>query len=206
MELRNARLQNQAKLRAQVEAGKLDYREDTAWIRERRWKVAQIPPILQKRPVELTGPANDIGMMINAFNTGAIARKVVPNADAKMPLIKYMPDSEDSSVPTLKAELQGILNLKHALQGTLSFEKTVDGKMKKYSLGSEIAYPIFRVPGIHLNEATMVDRYYRPVPNHLLLTCLYMYHVAPLMKEKGWVPSLYQPKVCVYVYVYANVY
>eukprot|EP01031_Cornospumella_fuschlensis_P044259 gene44259-54123_t len=50
VELRNARLQNQAKLRSQVEAGKLDYREDTAWIRERRWKVAQIPAILQKRP------------------------------------------------------------------------------------------------------------------------------------------------------------
>lgn len=195
VEVRAARAGNQAAVREQVQAGKVDYRADTAWIRERRWKVAPVPAVLQKRPVELTGPANDTSMMINAFNTGALTKQVVPTHDPKVPLVKYMPDGEDSSIPTLTAELQGILNLKKALEGTLSFEKTVDGKVKKYTLGSDLAYPIYRVPGLHFDEATMVDRYNRPVPNHLLLTLLYQYHVAPLMRERGWVPSLYQPKL-----------
>jgi malate synthase len=41
----------------------------------------------------------------------------------------------------------------------------------------------------------MVDRFHRPIPNHLLLTLLYQYHIAPLMTQKGWIPSLYQPKL-----------
>jgi hypothetical protein len=56
-------------------------------------------------------------MMINAFNTGSVASKSLPDADPKLPLVKYMPDGEDSSVPMLSKELQGILNLKQALEG-----------------------------------------------------------------------------------------
>lgn len=196
VELREARPRNQETLRKNVEMGIVDFRKDTAWIRESDWQAAPIPAVLAKRPVELTGPANDTSMMINAFNTGSFATKLVPGSDPNIPLVKYMPDGEDSSVPQLKKELQGILNLKLALQGKLTFEKaTKDGKLKKYSLESEIAYPIYRVPGIHLDQSTMVDRYSRPIPNHLLLTLLYQYHIAPLMQDRGWVPSLYQPKL-----------
>eukprot|EP01040_Poterioochromonas_malhamensis_P007323 gene7323-7901_t len=196
VEVRNARAKNQEALRKQVESGFIDFRKDTAWIRDGDWQAAPIPAVLAKRPVELTGPANDAAMMINAFNTGSLATKTVPGSDPSYPMVKYMPDGEDSSVPTLAKELQGILNLKSALEGKLTFEKVnKDGKVKKYALEQEIAYPIYRVPGLHFDEATMVDRYSRPIPNHLLLTLLYQHHVAPLMQERGWVPSIYQPKL-----------
>lgn len=199
VEVRNARVKNQEALRKQVESGFIDFRKDTAWIRDGSWQAAPIPSVLAKRPVELTGPANDVSMMINALNTGSIATKTVPGCDPNIPMVKYMPDGEDASVPTLSKELQGILNLKLALEGKLTFEKTTkEGKVKKYSLEPEIAYPIYRVPGLHFDEATMVDRYSRPIPNHLLLTLLYQFHVAPLMQERGWVPSIYQPKLQTY--------
>jgi malate synthase len=199
-EVRAARVRNQKALREEIESGSTDYRKDTAWIRDdSSWHSATIPPVLAKRPVELTCPANDIGMMINAFNTGALARKIIPDADPSLPLVKYMPDGEDSSVPHLRTELQGIHNLKMALEGKLTLEKkTADGKIKKYALESEIAYPIYRVPGIHFDESNMKDQSSRPIPNHLLLTCLYQYHIAPLMQARGWVPSLYQPKLQAY--------
>lgn len=197
VEVRAARPKKQKELREAFEAGTIDFRKDTAWIREGDWKVAPVPEILQNRPVELTGPANETNMVINAFNVGAIAKKVLPESDPAMPLIKYMPDGEDSSVPNLSKELQGILNVKKGLLGTLTYEKVnPDGSVKKYELGSEIAYPIYRVPGIHFDEAAMLNpANNQPIPNHLLLTCLYQYHIAPLMLQRDWVPSLYQPKL-----------
>lgn len=193
--LRADRKATHESIRQQAEAGELDFRADTAWIRRGDWTVAPIPPVLQHRPVELTGPADNASMMINAFNAVSAEQAVIPNPNPRLPLVKYMPDSEDSSVPTLLAELKGIRNLREALRGTLSFEKEVDGSVKRYSLKPEIAYPIYRVPGIHIDEATMVDQHDRPIPSHLLMTLLYQYHIAPLMRQRGWTGSLYQPKL-----------
>jgi len=196
VEIRKSREQYQAKIRNDAKSDNVQYREDTAWIRNGDWKIGPIPEVLQDRPVELTGPADTPSMVINALNVGSIAKKVIPTADITKPLVKYLSDGEDASVPSLVKELQGILNLKQGLEGTLKFEKKLpNGTTKKYEVGPEISYPIYRVPGLHFDEATLVDRYNRPIPNHLLLTLLYQFHIAPLMQKRGWSPSLYQPKL-----------
>ena len=48
-------------------------RHDTSWIREdQSWKGPAIVPELQKRWVEITGPAGDKKMVINALNSGKL--------------------------------------------------------------------------------------------------------------------------------------
>ena len=69
----------------QLDAGKLpDFLPETADIREGDWTAATIPPDLQDRRVEITGPT-DRKMIINALNSGA---KV------------FMADCEDANAPT----------------------------------------------------------------------------------------------------------
>ena len=64
---------------------KIDFREDTKYIREGDWKVKPYSEYLQNRHVELTGPGNDAKMVINALNSNASG---------------YMFDMEDSMSPS----------------------------------------------------------------------------------------------------------
>ena len=50
--------------------GKLDFLPETAQIREGDWQVADAPPALRDRRVEITGPT-ERKMTINALNSGA---------------------------------------------------------------------------------------------------------------------------------------
>ena len=76
-------------------------------MREGDWQVAPVPADLQDRRVEITGPAGDRKMVINAFNSGA---KV------------YMADFEDANSPTWENVLGGQLNLTDAIERTISVE------------------------------------------------------------------------------------
>ena len=78
------------------DSGKYEYRSDTQDIREGDWKASGIPDNLQRRHVELTGPANDPKMVINAMNSSANA---------------YMLDLEDSMSPLWKNVLDGHSNI-----------------------------------------------------------------------------------------------
>src|SRR5471030_481583 len=60
-----------------------DFLAETAHIRAGDWKIAPIPPALECRRVEITGPV-ERKMVINAFNSGADS---------------YMTDFEDSNTP-----------------------------------------------------------------------------------------------------------
>ena len=72
-----------------------DFLSETATIRQADWKVAEIPPALRDRRVEITGPV-DRKMVINALNSGANT---------------YMADFEDSSSPTWSVMMDGQVNL-----------------------------------------------------------------------------------------------
>src|SRR3990172_799969 len=50
--------------------------EKTRSVREGDWRVAPAPADLQDRRVEITGPAGDRKMVINAFNSGAQIYKI----------------------------------------------------------------------------------------------------------------------------------
>src|SRR3990167_1207708 len=92
-------LAERQRLQSQYNAKKLplDYRKDTAWIREdKSWRAPEIVPELLQRHVEITGPAGDAKMVINALNSCADG---------------YMSDFEDSQAPHWVGVMQGHDNL-----------------------------------------------------------------------------------------------
>jgi len=105
-ERRETLLQQRHARQAEIDAGKLpDFRADTATVRSSEWRVSPIPADLQKRWVEITGPT-DRKMVINALNSGANV---------------FMADFEDANSPTWLNMVQGHLNLREAIERTLSF-------------------------------------------------------------------------------------
>ena len=79
------------------------------------WTVAPIPHDLLDRRVEITGPV-DRKMIINALNSGANV---------------FMADFEDSNSPTWQNNLEGQVNLRDAVEGTISY---VSPEGKRYEL------------------------------------------------------------------------
>jgi malate synthase len=73
-----------------------DFPAETRGIRESGWTVGAIPPDLQDRRVEITGPTN-AKMIINALNSGARV---------------FMADFEDATAPTWDELIQGQVNLR----------------------------------------------------------------------------------------------
>ncbi|MCB0163065.1 MAG: malate synthase A [Anaerolineae bacterium] len=169
-------LARRAARQADIDAGILpDFLPETADIRNSDWTVAPIPADLQDRRVEITGPV-DRKMIINALNSGA---KV------------FMADFEDSSTPTWANNIDGHINLRDAINRTISFSQA-DGKY--YELNDEIATLLVRPRGWHLNEKHMlVDG--EPVSGGIFDLALYLYHNAQTLLDNGSGPYFYLPKL-----------
>jgi malate synthase len=128
-ELLDARHERAARLRG----GELpDFLPGTAHLRDGDWRVEPVPPELQDRRVEITGPV-DRKMVINALNSGA-----------RM----FMADFEDANSPTWQNCLEGQVNLADALEQTIE----LDTGDKQYRLNDEVATLIVRPRGWHLVE------------------------------------------------------
>ena len=163
-------------VKKQLDAGKLpDFLPETRSIREGSWKVGPIPADLQDRRVEITGPV-DRKMVINALNSGA---KV------------FMADFEDSHAPTLEATLQGHINLRDAINRTISF-KNSEGK--EYRLNDKTAVLLVRPRGWHLPEAH-VEYKGKPISAGLFDFGLYFFHNAKALLKNGTGPYFYLPKM-----------
>ncbi len=156
--------------------GTLDFLPETAHIREdKTWRVAPAPADLQDRRVEITGPV-DRKMIINALNSGA---KV------------FMSDFEDSNTPTWENLIQGQINLRDAVDGTISFSNP-DGK--EYRLNDTIATLLVRPRGWHLPEKhVLVDG--EPVSGGIFDLALYTLHNTSALLAKGSGPYFYLPKL-----------
>jgi malate synthase len=127
LQLREAR-------QARLDAGeKPDFLPETEPIRQADWRVAPPPPDLIDRRVEITGPV-DRKMVINALNSGA---KV------------YMADFEDAHSPTWEGTIQGQINLRDAVRGTIEY-RSPEGK--EYRLNERVAVLFARPRGWHLVE------------------------------------------------------
>ncbi len=162
----------QAALRAGVMP---DFLPETAEIRAGEWQVAPTPPDLQKRWVEITGPA-DRKMMINALNSGADM---------------FMADFEDSLAPHWPLVVQGQINMRDAIRREITFENP-DGRM--YTLNAQTAVLLVRPRGWHLVEKhVLVDG--QPVSASLFDFGLYFYHNAHALIEQGSGPYFYLPKL-----------
>ncbi|OFW32723.1 MAG: malate synthase A [Acidobacteria bacterium RIFCSPLOWO2_12_FULL_60_22] len=173
---RDALLQKRVERQAEMDAGKMpDFLPETAEIRKSSWTVAPIPADLTDRRVEITGPV-DRKMIINALNCGA---KV------------YMADFEDAHSPGWMATIQGQINLRDAIRGTIEY---VSPEGAVYRLKPPLATLMVRPRGWHLHEKHVrVDG--KLIPGGLFDFGLFFFHNAKALIEKGSGPYFYLPKL-----------
>jgi malate synthase len=161
---------------SRIAAGELpDFLDGTRSIRESEWRVAPVPADLQDRRVEITGPAGDRKMVINAFNSGAKT---------------YMADFEDANSPTWENVVGGQQNLTDAIERTIS----VETPEKSYSLKEDVAVLLVRPRGWHLVERH-VDVDGRPVSASLFDFGVFLARNAERLSERGTGPYFYLPKL-----------
>lgn len=152
-----------------------DFLSETEHIRRGDWTISPLPPDLQDRRVEITGPV-ERKMLINALNSGA-----------KL----FMACLEDATSPTWENVMDGQVNLKDAVSGTISYE---GANGKAYRLNEKTAVLIVRPRGWHLEEKhVLVDG--QPMSAGLFDFGLYFFHNAVRLVQKGTGPYFYLPKL-----------
>jgi len=152
-----------------------DFRPDTAAIREGDWTVAPIPAALRDRRVEITGPV-ERKMIINALNSGA---KV------------FMADFEDSSAPTFANQIDGQINLRDAVNGSIEYTSP---EGKHYRVNANPAVLVVRPRGWHLPEQHItVDG--EPMAGALVDFGLFAFHNARTLQTRDRGPYFYLPKL-----------
>jgi malate synthase len=171
-ELLKARAERQERILA---GGLPDFLEETRSVREADWRVAPAPADLQDRRVEITGPAGDRKMVINALNSGA---KV------------FMADFEDANSPTWRNVVEGQQNLTDAIERTISLQTAE----KSYALNDEVAVLLVRPRGWHLLERH-VELDGEPVSAGLFDFGVYLHRNAERLLERGSGPYFYVPKL-----------
>jgi malate synthase len=149
---------------------------ETKAIRDGDWTVAPLPPDLLDRRVEITGPV-DRKMIINALNSGASV---------------FMADFEDSTAPTWSNLMDGQVNLRDAVLGTIDFTHPRTGKA--YSLNETRATLMVRPRGWHLPEHNvLLDGV--AVSGSLVDFGLFFFHNARQLVASGSGPYFYLPKI-----------
>src|ERR1700722_10681034 len=161
---------------AKIDSGVLpDFLPETANIRKAEWSVASIPADLMDRRVEITGPV-DRKMIINALNCGANV---------------FMADFEDSNSPTWTNNLDGHINIRDAINRTITFTSP---EGKSYKLNEKTATLLVRPRGWHLIERHfLVDG--KPISGSLFDFGLFFFHNAKDLIAKGTGPYFYLPKM-----------
>jgi len=166
-----ARIQQQQ----EIDNGKLPgFISETASIRESDWTIRGIPDDLLDRRVEITGPV-ERKMVINALN-----------ANVKV----FMADFEDSLAPNWGKVIDGQINLRDAVNGTISYTNEA-GKI--YQLKPDPAVLVCRVRGLHLPEKHVTWRG-EAIPGSLFDFALYFFHNHKNLLAKGSGPYFYLPK------------
>jgi malate synthase len=159
------------------DAGRLpDFVPDNGTLWGVLYSVTGVPLDLRDRKVEITGPAGDRKMVINALNSGANV---------------YMADLEDSQSPTWEQVLQAQVNLRDAVDGTIRFESH---EGKAYVLNDKTATLVVRPRGLHLvEEHVRING--EPVSASLFDLALYIHQNGRKLREKGTNPYFYIPKM-----------
>jgi malate synthase len=168
-------LRHRAERQAALDAGELPtFPPETADLRAAAWQVAPIPADLQRRHVEITGPA-ERKMVINALNSGADV---------------FMADFEDANSPTWSNMLQGQVNLTAAIDRSLELITPE----KVYKLNDKVAVLMARPRGWHLHEKHLwVDG--EPISASLFDFGLYFFRNAERLMAAGSGPYFYLPKL-----------
>ncbi|KAJ8554004.1 hypothetical protein K7X08_024682 [Anisodus acutangulus] len=148
-------------------------------IREREWVCAPVPQAVADRRVEITGPV-ERKMVIDALNSGA---KV------------FMADIEDSLSPSWENLMRGYINLRDAVNGTISYHDQARNIV--YKLNDQTAKLFVRPRGWHLPEAhVFIDG--EPATGCLVDFGLYFFHNYANFRKtqgQGFGPFFYLPKM-----------
>jgi malate synthase len=173
---RRVQLLDRRRRRRATRTTELDFLPSTEHIRkDTSWTVAPPAEDLTDRRVEITGPP-ERKMTVNALNSGA---KV------------WMADFEDATSPTWDNVIQGQINLRDALDGTIGFT-TPEGK--RYELGAELPTIMVRPRGWHLPECH-VRIGGRAVSASLFDFGMYLFHCGQRQIDRGSGPYFYLPKL-----------
>ena len=169
-------LQDRKIRQSKYDIGELpDFLPETEHIRNTDWQVAEIPPDILDRRVEITGPP-ERKMVINALNSGASV---------------FMADLEDSLSPTWENVIHGQVNLRDAVRGNITYLHPTKGL---YKLNDDPAVLFVRPRGLHLDEYHFaIDG--APTSASLFDFGLFMYHNARYLVDKGSAPYFYLPKL-----------
>jgi len=169
-------LEARARRRERLRAGEmLDFLAETREIRESDWTVAPVPDDMQQRWIEITGPT-ERKMTINALNSGADG---------------FMADFEDANSPTWQNMVEGHINLRDAIEGTITYDGS-DGR--HYELSENPATLLVRPRGWHLPERHLLVGS-QPVSGALFDFGLYLFHCARRLLAHGSGPYFYLPKM-----------
>lgn len=173
---RHELLQRRKEVQLRLQDGILPtFLAETEHMRTSEWQVAPIPEDLQRRWVEITGPT-ERKMMINALNSGADV---------------FMADLEDANTPAWSNVIEGQINLRDAIDGTITFTNP-DGKA--YRLNEQVGLLMVRPRGWHLDEKhVLVDG--EPMSGSLFDFGMYFFHNARRLMAKGTGPYFYLPKM-----------
>jgi len=160
----------------QFDAGEWpDFLPETREIRDDDWTCDPVPPEIEDRRVEITGPV-DRKMIVNALNCGANV---------------YMADFEDANTPTWTNNIQGQLNLRDAIRRRIDF---VSPEGKAYRLNERAAVLFVRPRGWHLPEKhVQVDG--EPISGAIFDFAIYFFHNAKELIARGSRPYFYLPKL-----------
>ncbi len=160
-----------------LDAGaKPDFLPETANVRNGDWTVSPVPRDLRDRRVEITGPT-DRKMVINALNCGASC---------------FMADFEDANTPSWANLIEGQVNLRDAVAGTIAYKDPAT--QKQYRLNPQTAVLIVRPRGWHMPERHMiVDG--EPMSGTLFDFGLYYFLNARPLIRNGSGPYFYLPKL-----------
>ena len=168
----------EARRAAAPTSGGLDFLAETKAVRKAEWQVAEAPPALRDRRVEMTGPASPAKMAINALNSGA---KV------------WLADLEDASSPSWANVVDAVLNLRDAARGTLSFTSE-EGKEYRLRSDAPLAVVVTRPRGWHLPEKHVLIEG-EPGVGALVDFGLHFFHLAQQLLDNGHGPYYYLPKM-----------
>jgi malate synthase len=162
---------------ADIAAGAMfDFLDQTREVRHSPWRVADPAPGLVDRRVEITGPT-DAKMAINALNSGAQV---------------WLADQEDANTPLWRNVIQGQLNLRDAVAGTLAYTSP---EGRHYALNpGELATIVMRPRGWHLSEKHLLVDGAR-MSGSLVDFGLYFFHCATPQLARGAGPYVYLPKM-----------
>ena len=175
---RDALLAARATRRAEIAAARrIDFRPETAAVRDGDWQVPPPPPGLVDRRVEITGPTEP-KMAINALNSGASV---------------WLADLEDANTPHWRNVVGGQVVLADAVRRTLAFTSP-EGKEYRLREDGELPTIVPRPRGWHLPERhLLVDG--EPCAGALVDAGLYLFHNAREQLERGSGPYFYLPKM-----------